>query len=147
MFPLVRRRQSYILIIVALVALGACAPLAKVTETKPKLGAPHGTIPELRSTEQAIAEGQKLERSDPSRAVGFYLSGVEAATKELGRAPKDSLAVRDYDFALSGVFTVIRDSRLDPWTRPLHVPAPGGGEYVLTHRPHLTVFGSHKITI
>ena len=44
------------------------------------------------------------------------------------------MALRDYNFALSRVFSVIRDAHLDPWTRPLHVPAPNGGEYLLTHR-------------
>ena len=43
--------------------------------------------------------------------------------------------MRDYDFALSRVFSVARDAHLDPWTGPLRVPAPGGGEYVLTTRP------------
>ena len=27
-----------------------------------------------------------------------------------------------------------RDAHLDPWTRPLNVPAPSGGEYLLTNR-------------
>jgi hypothetical protein len=31
-------------------------------------------------------------------------------------------------------FSVIHDGHLDPWTRPLHVPAPNGGEYLLTNR-------------
>src|SRR5439155_81599 len=116
--------------------LSACAPLAKVGETKPGLGPPPATIPELRRSEQAIADGRQLEQSDPRRAIGFYLSGVETATRELRRDAKDRLAVRDYNFALSRVFAVIRDARLDPWTHPLRVPAPGGGEYVLTHHPH-----------
>jgi pimeloyl-ACP methyl ester carboxylesterase len=114
--------------------LGACAPLARVSETRPTLGAQHGTIPELRRSEQAIVDGQKLQRSDPNKAVGFYLAGVEAASTELRRDSQDRLALRDYNFALSRVFSVIRDSHLDPWTHPLRVPGPSG-EYVLTHRP------------
>ena len=113
----------------------ACAPFAEVSKTEPKLGAQSGTITELRRAEQAIADAQKLKRTDPNRAVGFYLCGLEAATKELRKNPRDRLALRDYDFALSRVFSIIRDAHLDPWTHPLHVPAPGGGEYVLTQRP------------
>jgi hypothetical protein len=60
---------------------------------------------------------------------------IEAATKELRKNPRDRLALRDYDFALSRVFSIIRDAHLDAWTHPLHVLAPGGGEYVLTQRP------------
>ena len=123
------------LLVGILATLGACAPLARVSETRPTLGAQHGTIPELRRSEQAIVDGQKLERSDPNGAVGFYLAGVEAASTELRRDSKDRPALRDYNFALSRVFTVIRDSHLDPWTHPLRVPGPGG-EYVLTYRPH-----------
>jgi pimeloyl-ACP methyl ester carboxylesterase len=123
------------LLVGVLATLGACAPLAKVSETRPKLGAQHGTIPELRRSEQAIVDGQKLERSDPNRAVGFYLAGVEAASTELRRDSKDRIALRDYNFALSRVFTVIRDFHLNPWAHPLRLPGPGG-EYVLTHRPH-----------
>ena len=71
---------------------------------------------------------------DPKKAIGFYLSGVESATRELRKNPKDRIALRDYNFALSRVFSVIRDAPFDPWTRPLNVPAPSGGEYLLTHR-------------
>jgi len=92
------------LLIGVLATLSACAPLAKVSETRPKLDAQHGTIPELRRSEQAIVDGQKLERSDPNRAVGFYLAGVEAASTELRRDSKDRMALRDYNFALSRVF-------------------------------------------
>ena len=42
--------------------------------------------------------------------------------------------MRDYNFALSRVFSVIRWTPFEPWTRALNVPAPSGGEYVLTHR-------------
>ena len=76
------------LLVGVVATLGACAPLAKVSETRPKLGAQHGTMPELRRSEQAIVDGQKLERNDPTRAVGFYLAGVEAASTELRRDSK-----------------------------------------------------------
>jgi pimeloyl-ACP methyl ester carboxylesterase len=118
----------------ALLALSACAPLAQVREIKPRLGAQHGTLPQLRHAELAIAEGDNLQRADPTRAIGFYLSGVESATSELRKDPNDRIALRDYNFALSRVFSVIHDAHLDPWTRPLHIPAPNRGQYLLTNR-------------
>ena len=118
-----------------LATLSGCAPLATVRETNPRLGAQYGTSPQLQRAEQQIAAGQQLKASHPDRAIGFYLSGVESATRELRKNPKDRIALRDYDFALSRVFSVLRDAHLDPWTHPLHVPAPNGGEYVLTDRP------------
>jgi Alpha/beta hydrolase family len=130
----IRSTQTSILVLGALLALSACAPLAQVREIKPRLGAQHGTLPQLRHAEQTIAEGDNLQRADPTRAIGFYLSGVESATSELRKDPNDRVALRDYDFALSRVFSVIHDAHLDPWTRPLHVPAPNGGQYLLTNR-------------
>jgi pimeloyl-ACP methyl ester carboxylesterase len=130
----IRSTQTPILVLGALLALSACAPLAQVREIRPSLGAQHGTLPQLRHAEQAIAEGDNLQRADPTRAIGFYLSGVESATSELRKDPNDRVALHDYDFALSRVFSVIHDAHLDPWTRPLHVPAPNGGQYLLTHR-------------
>ena len=128
--PRIRRNQALVLLVAALATLGACAPLAEVREIHPTLRPQHGT-----RAEQAIAEAGKLQRTDPKKAVGLYLRGVESATSELRKTPNDSLALRDYNFAVSRVFSVIRDARLDPWTHPLHLPAPDGGEYVLTQRP------------
>jgi pimeloyl-ACP methyl ester carboxylesterase len=130
----IRSTQTPILVLGALLALSACAPLAQVREIRPSLGAQHGTLPQLRHAEQAIAEGDNLQRADPTRAIGFYLSGVESATSELRKDPNDRVALHDYDFALSRVFSVIHDAHLDPWTRPSHIPAPNGGQYLLTHR-------------
>ena len=106
----------------------------QVRETNPRLGAQYGTSPQLQRAEQQIAAGQQLTASHPDRATGFYLAGAESATSELRRNPKDRIALRDYNFALSRVFSVIRDAPFEPWTRPLNVPAPNGGEYLLTHR-------------
>ena len=130
----VRRSKTHIVVIAALATLGGCAPLATVRETSPRLGAQYGTSPQLQRAEQQIAAGQQLKASHPDRATGFYLACAESATSELRRNPKDRIALRDYNFALSRVFSVIRDAPFEPWTRPLNVPAPSGGEYLLTHR-------------
>ena len=122
------------LLVAAVATLSACAPLAQVRKVNPRLGAQHGALPQLHLAEQAIANAEQLQRSDPSRAVGLYLSGVESATSELRKNPSDRIALRNYNFALSRVFSVIRDAPFEPWTRPLNVPAPSGGEYLLTHR-------------
>jgi pimeloyl-ACP methyl ester carboxylesterase len=134
-FALIKRSQTQILLIVALATLGACAPLAEVRQINPKLGARHGTPPQLHGAEQSIAYAENFTRSNPEKAVGFYLSGVESATSELRKNPRDRLALRDYDFALSRMFSVIWDAHLDPWTHPLRVPAANGSDYILTQRP------------
>jgi pimeloyl-ACP methyl ester carboxylesterase len=131
---LIKRCQTQILLVAALATLGACAPLAQVREVNPRLGAPRGTQLQLQRAEGAVADAENLKRTEPKRAVGLNLCGVESATSELRNNPKNLVALRDYDFALSRVFSVIRDAHLDPWTHPLRVPAPNGGEYVLTER-------------
>jgi pimeloyl-ACP methyl ester carboxylesterase len=128
----ITRSKSHI-VVAALATLAACAPLAQVHQVSPSLGAPHGTLPHLQGVERAIADAENVKHTDPKKGIGFYLSGVESATSELRKNPKDRIALRDYNFALSRVFSVIRDAHLDPWTRPLHVPAPNG-EHLLTHR-------------
>jgi pimeloyl-ACP methyl ester carboxylesterase len=127
-----RLSRSYIVVVAVLATLGACAPLAQVRQTKATLSGQHATSPELRRAEEAIAVGQKLQRGGPQKRIGYYLRGVELAEKELQKSPTNNLALRDYDFALSRVFSVIRDAHLQPWTRPFQVPAPETGEYVLT---------------
>ena len=116
--------------------LGACAPLAQVREIHPSLGAPQGTmLPQLQRAQESIASGEQLQRTDPNRAIGFYLSAVDSANRELQKNPADRVALWQYDFALTRVFSVIRDAHLNPWMHPSRVPAPDGGEYLLTARP------------
>jgi pimeloyl-ACP methyl ester carboxylesterase len=132
---LIKRSQTQILLIVALATLDACAPLVEVRQINPKLTAQHGTPPQLHGAEQSIAYADNFKRTNPEKAVGFYLSGVESATSELRKNPGNRLALRDYDFALSRVFSVISEAHLDPWTHPLRAPAANGNAYILTQRP------------
>jgi pimeloyl-ACP methyl ester carboxylesterase len=130
-----RRSTAYVVILLAL-ALGACAPLAQVRKVDPKFrAAQHATSPRLQEAERAIAAGQQLQRSDPDRAAGFYLAAAEAATREMRVYPRDSSAQGHYNFALSRVFSVIRDADRDPWTQRWHVPGPDEREYSVTRRP------------
>jgi pimeloyl-ACP methyl ester carboxylesterase len=127
-----QRSKACIVIIAALATLGGCAPLAQVRTTSPRLGTPYGTSAQLQRAEQQIAAGQQLRASHPHQAVGSYLASVESTTSELRKNPRDRTALRDYNFALSRVFSTTRDAHLDPWTRPLHIPVRNGGEYWLT---------------
>lgn len=126
-----RRSRAYIVVLLAL-ALGACAPLAEVRPAKAALTGQQATSPDLRRAEELISAGQKLQGADPKKAIGYYLRGVELTAKELQKNPSNSVALRDYDFALSRFFSVIREAHLQPWPRALSVPAPDTGEYVIT---------------
>src|SRR5262249_32198684 len=130
-----RRSNTRMLLAAALATLTACAPLAQVREVNPRLGAPHGAPPRLQRAERCIADAEQLQPSNPNRAIGCYLSSVEASSIELRKHPNDRMALRDYDFALSRVFSVIRNAHLDPWTHSLYVPTSDSGGYVLTEHP------------
>jgi pimeloyl-ACP methyl ester carboxylesterase len=126
-------RTFRLLLVAGLAGVAGCAPLATVRTVEARLGPHRGTAPRLQSSEEKIFQAKGIERADPHKAIGFYLAAVESAARELRRNPQQDLAIRDYNFALSRVFSAVRHTHLDPWTHPLHVPAPNG-EYLLTHR-------------
>src|SRR5215813_13612268 len=123
----VQRSKACVVMIAALETLGGCAPLAVVRTTSPRLGTPYGTSAQLQRAEQQIAAGQQLKASRPHEAVGCYLASIESTTSELHKNPRDRIALRDYNFALSRVFSITRDAHLDSWTHPLHIPVWNGG--------------------
>ena len=84
---------------------------------------------------QVIAQAFAHDQREPLAAIGEYLGAVQTASLALQKNPADASARGDYNFALSRIIETIRAAKLDPWTQPLRVPAPGGGEFVLTRKP------------
>lgn len=119
--------------ILALALLAGCAQYATVSETRPRFRPIRATVGALVSVEQKIVDALKKERRDPMAALGGYLTSADEASLELARNPNDEAAVADYNFAVARIITTIRDAKLDPWSQPLRVPAPGG-DYVLDYR-------------
>ncbi len=113
----------------ALVLAGCSQPLASIKNTTARYQAPASADGRLADAEAEIAAGQKLQQRDPLEAIGKYLSAAEAAVARLREQPKDEAALRDYNFALSRVFSAIRAGQIDAWSQPLSVPG-----YVVTHR-------------
>jgi pimeloyl-ACP methyl ester carboxylesterase len=74
------------------------------------------------------------ERAKPLVAMGECLEALQSASDELKRNPGNATAIRDYNFGVSRIFQIIKDTKLDPWTQPLAVPA-AQGEFVLTYKP------------
>src|SRR5207248_7428245 len=66
----------------------------------------------------------------PIVALGAFVAAARDALRQLDRNPENAEALRDYNFAVARIFTVIRDAKLDPWTNPMSVGA--NGEYTLT---------------
>jgi pimeloyl-ACP methyl ester carboxylesterase len=121
--------------IVAVLILSGCAEIATVKQTTPRF-APVGTQgTELNVADRQLEGAEKLERSDPLRALGGYLASAHSAYAELDRHPTNRAARDLYNFAVARCIEVIERTPLDPWNKPLPVPSPDG-EYVLTTARH-----------
>ena len=119
-------------------SLAGCAQYASVTEKRPRvLPPPPGSGPLLGLAEHAISKALRHDRGKPLTAIGGYLDAAEAAARQLARDPHDATARRDYNFALSRVFTTLRDAKIAAWDGPLHVPG-AGGEWLLSGRTDIT---------
>jgi hypothetical protein len=116
------------------IALTSCARFAKVQERRPLFRPVRTTVEALVAVEKGIADGLKRSKREPMAALGDYLTAAQAASEQLRRHPDDAVTRADYNFAVSRIFTTIRDGKLDPWTQPLTVRAEGG-DFVLARRP------------
>jgi len=84
--------------------------------------------------EQGITRALRKERREPLVALGEYLTAARSAAQELDRNPGDMAARADYNFAVARAIGTIHAAQIDPWTRPLRVPA-SAGEFLLTYKP------------
>jgi pimeloyl-ACP methyl ester carboxylesterase len=103
-------------------AVAGCAPqIAVVSQRSPaRFQAASGTN---QAVAQTIDRAQGLERAQPLVALEAYASAARDSLHELDRNPANTEARRCYNFAVAGIFSVIRTAKLDPWTQPLHIGA------------------------
>ncbi len=116
----------------ALVA-GGCAQYAEVKPRRPMLQGPPGSGP-LGLVETEMARALRLEYAKPLEAIGDCVEALDIASRELRRDPSSVTAKRDYNFALSRIFEIIKKGRLDAWSKPLTVSSEHGN-YVLATKP------------
>src|SRR6188508_1826578 len=95
----------------AALTLAGCAQYAEVKPRRAVLHGPPGSGP-LASAEQEIARALHRDRSKPLRAVGDCVEALDIASRELRRDPTNATARRDYNFALSRVFEIIKRAKL-----------------------------------
>jgi pimeloyl-ACP methyl ester carboxylesterase len=88
----------------------------------------------LTTAEQSLTKAMHEEQAKPLAALGDCLEALQTASDELKRNPRSAAAARDYNFGVSRIFQIMKDKKLDPWTKPLSVPA-ADGDFVLTHKP------------
>src|SRR5438309_9502993 len=114
-----RSKNSAVLLLAAIVA--GCSQIAVVSEKSPaRFQATSGTN---QAIAQRIDRAQALERSQPQAALEAYVDAARDSLHELERNPANPEARRCYNFAVAGIFSVIREAKLDPWTQPVHFGA------------------------
>ena len=105
-----------------------CSQIAVVSEKHP--GRLPAGVDQTRAAAQAVNRGLAVENQQPLVALGQYVFAAQKSLDELNRNPKSSDALHSYNFAIARMFGVIRDAKLDPWTKPLKVGA--NREFTLT---------------
>jgi pimeloyl-ACP methyl ester carboxylesterase len=112
-----RFKNSAILLLAAIVA--GCSQIAVVSEKPP------ARFRSSSETDQDIAKAidraQGLQRTQPPIALEAYASAARASLHQLERNPTNTEARRCYNFAVAGIFSVVRQAKLDPWTEPVQV--------------------------
>ncbi|MEI6033526.1 MAG: alpha/beta fold hydrolase [Verrucomicrobiae bacterium] len=116
------------------IAFAGCAQYASISERRPQFRPVRSMTAALVSVEQRIATALRKERGEPLVALGEYLAAAQAAAQEFERNPGDKAAQADYNFAVARVIGIMKEAQINPWTRPLRVPAEGG-DFLLTFKP------------
>src|SRR6266700_2372438 len=109
-------------------AMAGCAQIAVVSEKRPAALPPGSGADQIAT--QTINSALVEEKKQPIVALGAFVAAARDALRQLDRNPANTEARRDYNFAVARIFTVVRDAKLDPWTKPRRVGA--NGEFTLT---------------
>src|SRR6266699_3451140 len=108
--------------------LAGCAQIAVVSEKRPAPLPPSSGAGQVAT--QTIDSALVEEKKQPTVALGAFLAAARDALRQLDRNPANAEARRDYNFAVARIFTVVRDAKLDPWTKPMRVGE--NGQFTLT---------------
>ncbi|MEO6741005.1 MAG: alpha/beta fold hydrolase [Chthoniobacteraceae bacterium] len=108
---------------IAVLPLGGCSRYSLVSQRHPRFT-------------PATPEGRALSRALDTRAnsatlLGCSLDCAASAAQRLHVRPGDAKAKAEYNFAVSRVFDVLRDTKLHPWESPI-VARGSGGDWQLT---------------
>ena len=101
-----------------------CKTYSSVSQRRPAI---HSDTSEGSLLARAVACGTR----HPEALLRCCLDCASAAERKLRRSPEDANALTDYNFAVSRIFDVIRETKLKPWDAPVHVQGREG-EWLLT---------------
>jgi pimeloyl-ACP methyl ester carboxylesterase/predicted GNAT family acetyltransferase len=110
--------------------MAGCAQIAVVSEKRPAPLAPGSGADQVAA--ETINRALVEEKKQPMVALGGFIAAARDSLRQLDRNPADAEALRNYNFAVARIFSVVRDAKLDPWTRPMLVGA--NREFTLTYK-------------
>jgi hypothetical protein len=128
------RPHHFIAASVVALAMAGCAQIAVVSEKRPAPLAPGSGADQVAA--ETINRALVEEKKQPMVALGGFVAAARESLRQLDRNPANAEALRNYNFAVARIFTVVRDAKLDPWTQPMRVGA--NGEFTLTWKRHAT---------
>jgi hypothetical protein len=128
------RFPQFALVLIAAGALAGCGTYSEVREIRPVFRPMPAGTGTLVKAEAEIENGLRQDRRAPIAALDEYLAAAKTAEDELHRDPRDAAAKRDYNFAVSRIFEIIHNAKLDPWTKPVEVSG-NYGDFVVIHKP------------
>jgi pimeloyl-ACP methyl ester carboxylesterase/predicted GNAT family acetyltransferase len=105
-----------------------CAQIAVVSEKRPATLPPGSGADQVAT--QTINRALVEEKKQPNVALGAFIAAARDSLRELDRNPANAEALRNYNYAVARIFTVVRNAKLDPWTQPM--PVGVNGEFTLT---------------
>src|SRR5436309_2301836 len=105
-----------------------CAQIAVVSEKRPAPLPPSSGADQIAT--QTIERAMTQAKKQPIVALGAFIAAAPDSLRQLDHNPANTEALRNYNFAVARIFTVVRDAKLDPWTNPMRVGA--NGEFTLT---------------
>src|SRR5438067_3415191 len=133
MNPKHSKTSSYIRVITAgtyLAFFAGCAQIATVSEKPPAPLPPSSGANQVvtQTIDSALAE----DNQQATVALGAFVAAARDSLRQLDHSPANADALRNPNFAVARIFTVVRDAKLDPWTNPMSVGGNGG--YTLAWR-------------
>ena len=123
------RRIQAIFAVAVVFAFSACAPLATVKTTSPRIPAIAANQDEVTLAKQRLAAA---ERAQPLVALGDDLAAAKISLNVLARRPNDLAARCIYNFSVARVVEDVGRAKVQPWRKSTPVDLGWGQHYTLT---------------
>lgn len=97
------RATTALYCIAAILLFAGCAPVATVTQIEPH------------------RSGFSRYTKSPFFALGQTMDAADNAWQKLQKNPADTVALKDYNFAVARIIDTLEDAKLEPWKAPIKV--------------------------